>query len=132
MMSKTVKRAAQRVAAACMLWGSLVGLNGGAAAPPAYALQGSDTDPCFPQTVTAADAELVGTLRLLDPAMVGYESRISMSGATLRLPNPRCDGQYITVPLTYSWAIVTRPSGSVAALTQTTTLVPRLTPDRAG
>lgn len=112
-----------------LLAGMLAGL-GGVTSPVARAeLPGGA---CIPQPVTAADAELSGTLSLLDPAVVGLESRISLAGAGLRFPDPKCDGRYITVSLKYRWDFTTRPAGSTAPLSQTTTLIPRLTPDIAG
>jgi hypothetical protein len=50
----------------------------------------------------------------------------------VKLPNPKCAGQYITVPLRFAWSITGRPAQSGAALTQTTTTTPHLVPDRPG
>ena len=61
-------------------------MTGGVAPPAAYALPGPGADPCIPDpTTTANDAELLGTLRLVDAAVVGLDSRISLDGAKLRL-----------------------------------------------
>ena len=120
--------------AALAIAGLLVGLTGGVAPPAAYALPGPGGDPCIPDpTTTANDAELLGTLRLVDAAVVGLDSRISLDGAKLQVPNPKCDGQFIQVPnFTKAWSITARPAGSVASLTQTTGFAPHLVPDRAG
>ena len=107
-------------------------LLGPHAPPAAHALPSGPTDTCLPQPVTAADAELLGTLRLLDAAIVGSDTRISMQGASVRIPDPTCDGQYITVPLVYRWDVLVRPTGSTVLLAQTTTLTTHLTPDVAG
>jgi hypothetical protein len=98
----------------------------------AYALPANPGDTCVPQPVTAADAELLGTLRLLDVATVGLESRISMQSPSVRNPDPKCDGQYIQVPLVFRWDVLGRPTGSTAALTTTSTTTARLVPDAAG
>jgi hypothetical protein len=55
-----------------------------------------------------------------------------MQAPSVRLPNPKCDGEYLQVPLIYRWDVTARPAGSTAALTQTTSLVARLTPDVGG
>src|SRR6185295_17399105 len=90
-------------------------------------------DPCLPQTVTAADAVLNGTVRLLDAAVVGYQTRINMLSPSVQLPSPTCDGEFITVPLVYRWDVLGRPAGSTATLSQTTSsLTTILTPDVAG
>jgi hypothetical protein len=107
-------------------------LLGSSAPQAAYALPSDPTEQCIPQPVTAADAELLGTLRLLEAAVVGYESRISMQAPGVRIPDPRCDGQYIQVPLVYRWDVLSRPAGSTAQLTQTTGLTARIRPDAAG
>jgi hypothetical protein len=99
---------------------------------PASAVPQDPIEECFPQPVAGTDAILNGTLRLMEPAIVGYDSRISMSGASLQLPDPKCDGQFITVPLTFRWDILTRPAGSTGQLASSTSLTTRLKPDVAG
>ena len=121
--------------AALAVAGLLVGLNGGVAAPAAYAKPGpGGGDPCIGDpTATGNDAELQGTLRLIDGPVVGLDTRISLAGAKLQVPNPKCDGKYISVPaFAYTWSITGRPAGSTATLTQTTGFAPHLVPDRAG
>lgn len=99
----------------------------------AYAAPIGPGDQCVPQPVTAANAELIGTLQMLEAAAVGSESHISIYPASLRIPDPNCDGRYITVLLAYRWDLLSRPSGSNAQLSPTTgSLVTRLTPDVAG
>jgi hypothetical protein len=122
-------RASRAIVAAFLTIGVLLGSNGPRAA---HALPIDPTDTCLPQPVTTADAELLGTLRLLDAAVVGYDTRISMQAPSVRIPDPKCDGRYITVPLVYSWDVLSRPAGSTALVTQTTTLIAHLTPDIAG
>ncbi len=108
-------------------------LSGAGSAPlAAYALPGEPVEECGPQPVTAADAELLGSLRLLEAAAVGYETRISMQAPSVRIPDPKCDGQYITVPLAFRWDVLSRPAVSSATLSATTTTTARLTPDVAG
>jgi hypothetical protein len=126
--------------ARCVLAAGL--LAGVVGAPAAYALPGDPGDGgtggggapiCVPDpTVTGSSAELQGTLRLLDGPLVGLDTRITMDGAKLQLPNPDCDGKFISVPLRFGWSITQRPTGSTAQLTQTTTLTPHLVPDRPG
>jgi hypothetical protein len=121
--------------AALAIAGLLFGLTGGVAPPAAYALPGpGGADPCVPDpTANGNAAELVGTLRLLDAAVVGLDSRISLSGAKLQVPDPKCDGQFIQVPnFARTWSITGRPAGSTATLTQTTGFAPHLVPDRVG
>src|SRR5207302_3316988 len=87
----------------------------------AYAFPGPGGNPCIPDaTTTGNDADLVGTLRLVDGALVGLDSRISLDGAKLQVPNPKCEGQFIQVPsFTHVWSITGRPAGSVASMTHT-------------
>jgi hypothetical protein len=113
------------------------------AAPAAYALPGNPDDGagtggggapiCVPDpSVTARDAQLQGTLRLLDGPLSGFDTRVTMDGAKLQLPNPKCEGKFLSVPLRFGWSITQRPSDSTAQLTQTTTLTPHLVPDKPG
>ena len=58
--------------AALAIAGLLVGVTGGVAPPAAYALPGPGADPCIPDpTTNANDAELLGTLRLVDTQTAG-------------------------------------------------------------
>ena len=119
--------------------GLLAGLVG---APAAYAAPGEPGDGgtggggqpiCVPDpTVTGSSARLAGTLHLLDGPLVGLDTRISMDGATLQLPNPGCQGKFLSIPLRYGWSVSQHPSGSTAQLTQATGLTPHLVPDRPG
>ncbi len=118
---------ARRLAMAAFL---VIGLL--ASSSVAFALPSDPGDPCFPQRVTGADAELLGTLRQLEAAEVGLPTRFSMQSPSVRIPDPKCEGQYLSVPLVFSWSVVSRPAGSVAQLTSTNTLVARLVPDVAG
>jgi hypothetical protein len=122
-------RVGRGIVAASLGLGALLGTN---TPHTAHALPGDPSEQCVPQTVTAASAELLGTLRLLEAAVVGYEARINMLAPSVRIPDPKCDGQYIRVPLVYRWDLLSRPAGSAAQLTQTTTLTARLTSDTAG
>jgi hypothetical protein len=63
---------------------------------------------------------------------VGYDTRLSMQTPSVRIPDPKCDGQYLGVPLVFRWEVLSRPSGSAAVLSQTTTTTAHLTPDVAG
>jgi hypothetical protein len=112
-------------------------------APAAYALPGDPDDGggtgggggpiCVPDpTVTAKDAQLLGTLRVLDGPLVDFDTRVTMDGAKLQLPNPKCEGKFLSVPLRFAWSITQRPAGSTAQLTQTTSLTPHLVPDKPG
>jgi hypothetical protein len=126
------QRVSRATLAAFLAIGVLVGPSVLSSPAVAFALPGDPSDPCVPQSVKGSDAELSGTLRLLEAAIVGSESRISMQGASVRLPNPRCDGDYLDVPLVYRWDLLSRPAGGTASLTSTNSLVARLTPDAAG
>jgi hypothetical protein len=55
-----------------------------------------------------------------------------MQTPSVRIPDPKCDGQYLGVPLVFRWEVLSRPSGSAAVLSQTTTTTAHLTPDVAG
>jgi hypothetical protein len=129
---KALPQAARSGLAVVATTGLLFGLNAGTAATPVYvngveAIAGT----CTTQPPPNSDGStLSGTLQLLDGAVVGLDTRVSMRGATLQVPNPQCEGQYINVPLKYAWSITGRPTGSNAALTQTTILTPHLTPDQ--
>jgi hypothetical protein len=128
------------LSASCVLAAGLLAAALGA--PAAYALPGDPGDGgtgggggpiCVPDpTVTGKDAQLQGTLRLLDGPLVGFDTRIAMDGAKLQLPNPRCEGKFLPIQLRFGWSITQRPAGSTAQLTQTTTLTPHLVPDKAG
>jgi hypothetical protein len=100
-------RAGRAIIAAFLTVGVLLGSNGPRAA---HALPSDPTDTCLPQPVTAADAELLGTVRLLDAAVVGYDTRISMQAPSVRIPDPKCDGRYVTVPLVYRWDSAVQPA----------------------
>ena len=138
-MSINVNRM-KSLGARCILAAGL--LAGALSAPAAYALPGDPGDGgtgggggpiCVPDlTVTAKDAQLQGTLHLLDGPLVGFDTGISMDGAKLQLPNPKCEGKFLSVPLRFGWSITQRPAGSTAQLTQTTTLTPHLVPDKPG
>src|SRR5262249_19158091 len=126
------QRVSRATLAAFLAIGVLIGPSVLSSPAVAFALPAGPGDPCIPQPVKGSDAELDGTLRLLEAAIVGSESRISMQGASLRLPNPNCDGAYLNVPLVYRWDLLSRPAGGTASLTSTNSLVARLTPDAAG
>jgi hypothetical protein len=131
---KALPRAARSGLAVMATTGLLFGLTAGTAATAVYA-NGVEAiaGTCTSQPPANGDGStLSGTLQLLDGALVGLDTRVSMAGATLQVPNPQCEGQYINVPLKYAWSITGRPTGSKAALTQTTTLTPHLTPDKVG
>jgi hypothetical protein len=103
-----------------------------------HALPPPGTDPipqpgCETQPVTGADAELVGGITVMDPPMVGYETRLSTYGVTIRLPDPNCDGHYITMhDPPASWTLVSKPAGAAATLLQITSGDVRLVTDRPG
>jgi hypothetical protein len=129
------------LSASCVLGAGL--LAGAVGAPAAYALPGGDpTDGgtggggqpiCVPDpTVTGKDAQLQGTLHMLDGPLVGFDTRITVDGASVEVPNPKCEGKFLSVPLRFAWSISQRPAGSAAQLTQTTTLTPHLVPDKPG
>jgi len=137
-MSSTFDRVkALRSGVAIVAAGLLLGVN--AVAPAAYAKPIDPGDgtggavPCLPQPgVSGDDGVLNGTLHLLDGPLVGFDTRISMDGASLKIPNPKCEGEFLNVPLKFAWSISGRPSGSNAGLTQSTTLTPHLVPDKVG
>jgi hypothetical protein len=126
---KPFLHASRRLSAAFLM---TIVLLGSGAPRAAQALPTDPTDTCVPQPVSAADAELLGTLRLLDAAVVGYDTRLSMQTPSVRIPDPKCDGQYLGVPLVFRWEVLSRPLGSAAVLSQTTTTTAHLTPDVAG
>jgi hypothetical protein len=126
------ERARRGVGAASLAIGVLLGLNVAAMPQAAYALPKDPIEQCVPQFVSGADAFFNGTLKLLDPAIVGYESRLSLQGGNVQLPDPRCDGRYISVPLTGRWDLTARPTGSISTLYQLSTTGAKLTPDVGG
>jgi hypothetical protein len=106
------------------------------AEPPDGTDPGDSADPCVKQTVTGAQAELVGRLRLLDPSkppMTGQETRIIMDAAAIRMPDPYCEGRSLNwTTLSPRWSVVARPAGSAANPTAVGTTTARLVPDRGG
>src|SRR5262245_2935341 len=118
-----LRRRLRNGVAAVATVGLLVGYSSGLGAPAAYALPGGggggggDSDPvgCLPDpSVTVNDAVLNGTLHLLDGPLVGFDTRIRMDNASLQLPDPKCDGEFINVPLVplnFAWSVSGRPSG---------------------
>ena len=83
--------------------------------------------------MTGDQAELLGFMTVLDPPMVGHPTRVRMSGAAIKLPNPNCDGQFLTIndPVA-SWSIVGRPAGGTGTLTQVSRSETRLVADKPG
>lgn len=133
-----ISRMMRLFAGALMMVGLLAGISG-ATPPAARAVPQDPTEPpelCVPQRVTGAQAELVGTLRLLDttkPPMAGQETRIIMQNLAVRLPDPACEGREVgAVGLIPRWSVVARPAGSVANPTIVGTNTAALTPDRGG
>jgi hypothetical protein len=125
----------RRVARALVLGGMLTALSGVITPMAVQAVPIGPPDPtgCTPQTVTGDQAELLGYLYVVDPPMVGLPTTIRMSGAAIQLPNPNCDGQFLTfMDPVAGWVIATRPAGASGSLTQVTRSEARLVADKPG
>jgi hypothetical protein len=77
-----------------------------------------------PATVTISTQLLAPTARPGNPQTVNVGATVNLSGLTSSDPQG--------LPLTYLWSFNSRPNGSSAAFTSTTSATPSFTPDRFG
>jgi uncharacterized protein YbcI len=134
-MTIGARKLIRRVARALMCVGTLAALTGALTPMTVQAVPSGPPDPtgCTKQTVTGDQAELLGYLYVVDPPMVSLPATIRMSGAAIQLPDPNCDGRFLTfLDPVAGWVIATRPAGGSGSLTQVTRSEARLIADRPG